>query len=53
VTGDLNRRDPNRVRTDPQPLPPRPDAGYVDPTVLFYGDVDHAQIERTVRSLYR
>lgn len=47
------RRDPRRVRTSPTPIPPRPHAGYVDPMRQFYGDVDHEQIERIVRSMYR
>lgn len=46
------RRDPRRVRTSPTPLPPRPADRYSDPTELFYGRVDHEQIERTVRSMY-
>lgn len=47
------RRDPDRVRTDPPPYPPRPDAGYVDPMKLFQGDVDHDRIDRIVRGMYR
>ena len=47
------RRDRDAIRTDPQPIPPRPHAGYVDPMKLFQGDVDHDRIDRIVRDMYR